>query len=296
MPVQEFENLKVMWSYFAFEGAKTIKKTQSIHWNHTLDGLLTLFRLVGFFLRPQHHEALIESGIPVIAIGDDRICSFPLHDHAIDKKLEGALELDKFGHDSLINLIDPVGNLLFIVGVGSKDGVNDIEDHFIAVLDGEADLFHLFGHLALVGLIVSNVKLCPKFITHHPSKNSKPATHYLNQDPKAKNRPTNFLYISSIVPEIKNNEEHCPISLYPVRNSGHSRGARPLRSNAQAMGWLYPPMWRAMRRCRRRNMWNHISGLLSARTMRHSVQSFWALRLNCTRLWVRSRCKAKEAE
>ena len=69
-----------------------------------------------------------------------------MHDHGVEKVLEGLLGGDKFFHDDFIDLVNPMGHLSLFVLFGAESGVDGLVDDLFEFLGGELDLLELLGH------------------------------------------------------------------------------------------------------------------------------------------------------
>ena len=139
-------------SNFTLENAQTVQHTHRIHWYHTLDTFFALLCFIRLLFWPYNHESLIKSCIPVVTVCDYCACSFSLHHQTVNQIFEGPLKLYKFSHYCFIDLIDPLGDLEFIIDSGSKDCIYGLEDHFITIFYWKTYFFHLLRHLWCVGM------------------------------------------------------------------------------------------------------------------------------------------------
>jgi hypothetical protein len=126
-----FENNDMNESDLIFSIADPIEHTEYIDCYHTLNGFFALFRLPRFFFRPDDHNVLIEGTVPKVVMSDDHIGPLALHDHGVDQVLERTLQVYKFGHDKLVNIIDPSLHLLLIVDFWSENALDDVSDHLV---------------------------------------------------------------------------------------------------------------------------------------------------------------------
>lgn len=134
------KNLKNQ-SDIIFNKRVAIETGHSIDWYHTLDGIFGELSFASLFLGPYDSKGGVQLCIPVVGLGDDNRGSFTLHDHGIDEVLEGFLSGYKFFHDSLVDLIDPMGYLSFFVVFIAQYSINGLVDDFFQLFGGELDLF-----------------------------------------------------------------------------------------------------------------------------------------------------------
>jgi hypothetical protein len=111
-----------------------------------LDGVFGELGFSGFLFRPYYGEGGIKLGVPVVRLGDDNAGTFSLHDHGIDKVLEGFLGGNKFFHDDFVDLVYPVGNFPLLVLFGTESSINGLVDDLLEFLRRELNLLELFGH------------------------------------------------------------------------------------------------------------------------------------------------------
>jgi len=124
----------------------TVKACHRINWYHALNGIFGELSFSCFLFGPYYSERGVELSVPVVGLGNDYRGTFTLHDHGIEKILEGFLSANKFFHDIGVDLLNPMWYLSFFILFISKNWFDDFIDDFLELLRRELYLLKLLWH------------------------------------------------------------------------------------------------------------------------------------------------------
>ena len=138
--------LRTKKSDIIFDKRVAIETCHCVYRDHTLYGIFRELCFTGFLFRPDNSECRVKLSIPVIRLSNDNRGTFTLHDHCVNKVLEGFLCSDKFFHDSGVDLLNPMWYFSFLILLITKNRFDCFIDNFFELLRRELDFLKLLWH------------------------------------------------------------------------------------------------------------------------------------------------------